>query len=47
MNFDSAKSCMLSLKTKNSEGFERIPQRILIDGANMAFLPLNNYEANL
>ena len=28
----SIKECILSLKMKNSEGFDRIPQRCLIDG---------------
>ena len=26
--------CILALQTKNSEGFDRIPQRILVDGAD-------------
>ena len=31
----SIKECMLSLKIKNSEVFDRIPQRILLDGADV------------
>jgi hypothetical protein len=32
--------CLLSLKCKNSEGFDRIPQRILKDGAKILINPL-------
>ncbi len=32
--------CLLSLKCKNSEGFDRIPQRILKDGAEILINPL-------
>ena len=32
---------MSSIKVKNSEGFDRIPQRILVDGANELKLPLS------
>ena len=31
---DSIKECVMSLKMKNSEGYDRIPQRILIDGVD-------------
>ena len=27
--------CILALQTKNSEGFNRMPQRILVDGADI------------
>ena len=33
-------SCMKSLKCKNSEGFDRIPQRVLLDGADLLLPPL-------
>ena len=32
MDPDSIKECVISLKMKNPEGYDRIPQRILIDG---------------
>ena len=35
MDLASVKECMLSLKIKNTEGFDRIPQRILVDGADV------------
>jgi hypothetical protein len=34
--------CLRSLKTKNSEGMDRIPQRILIDGKEILLKPLAN-----
>ena len=34
--------CIKSLKIKNSEGFDRIPQRILIDGLNPLLKPLTD-----
>ena len=34
--------CLLSLKCKNSEGFDRIPQRILKDGAEILIGPLTD-----
>ena len=34
MDPDSIKECVMSLKMKNSEGYDRIPQRILIDGVD-------------
>ena len=33
--------CVKSLKNKNSEGYDRIPQRILVDGAEALALPLS------
>ena len=33
-------SCIKSLKNKNSEGFDRIPQRIIVDGADVLINPL-------
>ena len=32
--------CIRSIKLKNSEGYDRIPQRILVDGANYFVPPL-------
>ncbi len=32
--------CMKSLKAKNSEGMDRIPQRILLDGNDLLVKPL-------
>ena len=34
MDTDSVRECILSLKLKNSEGFDRIPQRVLVDGVD-------------
>ena len=34
MDKNSIMECILALQTKNSEGFDRIPQRILVDGAD-------------
>ena len=42
-NFKSelnVRSAMESLKLKNAEGFDRIPQRILIDGAELLNKPM-------
>jgi hypothetical protein len=33
-------SCIKTLKYKNSEGFDRIPQRIIVDGADVLIDPL-------
>ena len=33
-------NCVKSLKVKNSEGYDRIPQRVLIDGIDHLILPL-------
>ena len=41
----SVKECMLALKLKNTEGYDRIPQRVLIDGADIldkAYAGLSN-----
>ena len=32
--------CLKSIKNKNCEGYDRIPQRILRDGANELIIPL-------
>ena len=40
MSHDDVKECIMSLKSKNSEGFDRIPQRILRDGAEILSIPL-------
>ena len=34
MDKNSIMECILALQTKNLEGFDRIPQRILVDGAD-------------
>ena len=36
MDEQSVRECILSLKIKNSEGFDRIPQRILIEGYSLS-----------
>jgi hypothetical protein len=33
------KECILSLKIKNTEDFDRLPQRIIIDGVNILLRP--------
>ena len=40
MDEASIKECIMSLKPKNSEGFDRIPQRILLDGMDCLLPPL-------
>ena len=35
MDPTSVKEILRSLKIKNSKGFDRIPQRILVDGADI------------
>jgi hypothetical protein len=40
MNEKSIKECMLTLKPKNSQGFDRIPQRVLLDGTEYLLQPL-------
>ena len=34
MSTQEVDKCIRSIKLKNSEGYDRIPQRILVDGAN-------------
>ena len=41
MDIESVISCMKSLKSKNSEGFDRIPQRVLVDGVSILAVPMN------
>ena len=40
MDTDSVRECILSLKLKNSEGFDRIPQRVLVDGVDHLIKPI-------
>ena len=35
MGKNSIMECILALQTKNSEGFDRVPQRILVDGEDI------------
>ena len=42
MDPDSVKECILSLKIKNAEGFDRIPQRILVDGVDFLHVPISS-----
>jgi hypothetical protein len=37
----SMKQCMLTLKSKNTEGVDRIPQKILLDGVDLLEAPLS------
>ena len=41
MDPPSVKQCMLTLKSKNTEGVDRIPQKILLDGADQLEAPLS------
>ena len=38
----SIKECVLTLKSKNTEGLDRIPQRILLDGVDELIIPMSN-----
>jgi hypothetical protein len=40
MVYKPVKECVASLKSKNSEGFDRNPKRCLGDGINVLFDPL-------
>ena len=40
MDAESIRKCMMTLKPKNSEGFDRIPQRVLRDGMDLLLPPL-------
>ena len=40
MTRDNIRECIMSLKPKNSEGYDRIPQRILLDGMEILLSPL-------
>ena len=42
MDEQAVRECILSLKIKNSEGFDRIPQRILIEGIEELVRPLTS-----
>ena len=37
----SVKECMQSLKVKNTEGYDRIPQRVLVDGVDILVNPFS------
>ena len=39
MSTQEVDKCIRSIKLKNSEGYDRIPQRILVDGANYLLPP--------
>jgi hypothetical protein len=41
MDLDSVRECILSPKLKNSEGFDRIPQRVLVDGVDQLIKPIS------
>ena len=40
MDLQSVRECITSLKIKNTEGFDRIPQRVLVDGIDYLLAPL-------
>ena len=40
MNKEAIFECLMSIKIKNTEGFDRIPQRILVDGCVNLIDPL-------
>ena len=41
MGIEQVKKCIESIKMKNSEGFDRIPQRVLVDGIDYLLLPVS------
>ena len=52
MSVDNIRKAILSLKMKNSEGYDRIPQRILLDGISELTIPFTKlfnliYSTNL
>jgi hypothetical protein len=47
MDEKSIKECMLTLKPKNTEGFDRIPQRVLLDGTKHLLQPLTTLFAQI
>ena len=40
MDKDLIRECIKTIKIKNKEGFDRIPQRVLVDGCENLFEPL-------
>jgi hypothetical protein len=42
MSSNDVRECIPSLKSKNSEGFDCIPQSILVDGVNILQQPLTH-----
>jgi hypothetical protein len=41
MDIDSIRECIKSLSIKNSEGFDRIPQRVIVDGCDILVKPFS------
>ena len=41
MSILEVKKCLESIKVKNSEGYDRIPQRVLVDGTEHLLAPLS------
>ena len=46
MDITSIRECIMSMKIKNSEGFDRIPQRVLIDGCECLLDPMASIQDN-
>ena len=46
MDKNSIMECILALQTKNSEGFDRIPQRILVDGSDILIVAFEGLFLN-
>ena len=42
MTESDIKECIRSIKVKNSEGYDRIPQRVLVDGEAQLLKPLSH-----
>ena len=40
MTKDNILECVKTIKVKNNEGYDRIPQRILVDGIDQLITPL-------
>ena len=44
MSISEVESCIKCIKIKNSEGFDRIPQRVLIEGIEHLLKPLSKWN---
>ena len=42
MTVENIRECMSNIKIKNTEGYDRIPQRILVDGLEQLIVPLTH-----
>ena len=42
MTRENIRKCVSEIKIKNTEGYDRIPQRVLVDGLDQLLDPLSN-----